>query len=424
MLALQKASEQQIQTSDLKIGMYVAHLDRPWVETPFMFQGFLITNVEDITQLQQHCQYVYIDTEQGKTISSSGSGNVYQQPTPSDINQSITEHRLTHQGHLYANEVSSEEEMANAKRARDETYRLIATVDSELKQGHSLKLGLVKDSLIPLVQSIIRNPDPLMQMAMIKGNKVEERRDVFDAAVLAAVTGRQLGFKEQDIQELAAGALLYDIGMRKMPPMLLDKNGKFRTQEIDIIKKHVVLGLDSLKNTHGMNGKVLSMIRHHHERYDGSGYPAGLKGESIPVFGRIAAIVDCFNAITTPRKYANAMSPYKAAMNLYEWRNTDFDPVLVEHFIQAVGIYPIGTLVELSNGCVGVIISQNKKRRLNPTVSLLLDQHKQPQPDNKVIDLSCTSKDSTAQELSINNALEPGAYDIDLASFSWPFVDL
>ncbi len=417
MLALQKASERQIQTSDLTIGMYVTHLDRPWIDTPFMFQGFLITDIEDITQLQQHCHYVYIDIEQGKTISDSGSGNVFQQPSPSEVSQSISDHRLTHQGRIYSNKLSSSEEAPSAKAAKEDTYQLIATIDSEIKKGRSLRLGFIREALMPLVQSVIRNPDPLMQMAMIKGNHVEERRDVFGAAVLAALTGRQLGFKSSDIQDLAAGALLYDIGMLKMPPVLLDKKGKFLSQELEIIKNHVVLGLECLKDAHGMNKKVFSMIRHHHERYDGSGYPVGLVGDNIPVFGRIAAIVDCFNAITTPRKYANAMSPYKAAMSLYEWRHSDFDPVLVEHFIQAIGIYPIGTLVELNNHCVGVIISQNKKRKLSPVVSILLDKNKVPMKETKVIDLSQVFE-QTSGGLSIKGALEPGSYNIDLATFT------
>jgi len=157
------------------------------------------------------------------------------------------------------------------------------------------------------------------------------------------------------------------------------------------------------------------MIEYHHERHDGSGYPKGLKGDQIPIFARIAAIVDCYDAITSHRSYAKALPPSMAIKMLYEWRDVDFQAELVEEFIQAVGIYPAGTLVELSSGEVGVVLSEYRTRRLRPKVMILLDANKKPVTDVQTVNLLETTHTQDGKSLDIVNSLEPDAYGIDMA---------
>jgi HD-GYP domain-containing protein (c-di-GMP phosphodiesterase class II) len=171
-----------------------------------------------------------------------------------------------------------------------------------------------------------------------------------------------------------------------------------------------------MKKSGLMNKDVLDMAAHHHERHDGSGYPGGLSGDRIPIYARIAAIVDCYDAITSHRSYARAIPPSVAIKKLYEWRDIDFQAELVEAFIQAVGIYPAGTLVELSSGEVAVVVAEYRTRRLRPKVMVLLDANKQPVTKVKMVDLLSQTVTSNGKALEITSSLEPEAYGIDMAA--------
>ena len=182
--------------------------------------------------------------------------------------------------------------------------------------------------------------------------------------------------------------------------------------EFEIIKTHVDIGVKMLKDTTEATRDVLEMIATHHERHNGKGYPKKLKGTEIPIFGRIAAIADCYDAMTSERSYAPAVSPSFAVRKLYEWRDIDFQAELVEEFIQAIGIYPAGTLVELSTGEVGIVIAENRERRLRPKVLLLLDEQKLPLKESLMLNLRDIEYTETGEPLDIIASLEPGAYGI------------
>ena len=153
------------------------------------------------------------------------------------------------------------------------------------------------------------------------------------------------------------------------------------------------------------------MVATHHERANGNGYPQGLKNTEIPMFGRIAGIVDSFDAMTNPRHYTDEdpLSPHEAISELYNLRGTLFQEELVEQFIQTVGLYPTGSLVELSTGEVGAVIAINGLRRLRPTVMLLLDSNKEPLEQFRMVDLS-----DADDSLTVKGALPYGAYGIDM----------
>jgi HD-GYP domain-containing protein (c-di-GMP phosphodiesterase class II) len=187
-------------------------------------------------------------------------------------------------------------------------------------------------------------------------------------------------------------------------------------EEFAKVKEHVPLGLEAIKANGVMNQDVIDMVEFHHERHDGSGYPHGLKSDSIPVFARIAAIVDCYDAITSHRSYARAIPPSVAIKKLYEWKDIDFQAELVEEFIQAIGIYPAGTLVELSSGEVAVVAAEYRTRRLRPKVMVLLDADKKPLNDMRIIDLLSVKETEDGKPLEIVNSLEPDAYGIDMTA--------
>jgi HD-GYP domain-containing protein (c-di-GMP phosphodiesterase class II) len=184
--------------------------------------------------------------------------------------------------------------------------------------------------------------------------------------------------------------------------------------ENKLMKRHVEVGLGLVEKGHSVDRRVLEMVANHHERYNGTGYPHGISGNAIPVYGRIAGLADCYDAMITERPYAAAMSSLDAMQQLRHRADVDFQAEMVDQFMQAIGAFPTGTLIELNTGEVGVVVSQNNLRRLRPTVMMVLDADKQTRTDCPVIDLGLqTTADDGTQSLWIANGLEPGAYGID-----------
>jgi putative nucleotidyltransferase with HDIG domain len=236
------------------------------------------------------------------------------------------------------------------------------------------------------------------------------------SSIWAVALGRQLGLPKSDLRSLAVGGLLFDIGKLRVNPELLGASHSLTDEEFVEVRKHVDFGVEMISESGLMNKGVLDMVAYHHERHDGSGYPDGLAGDDIPLYARIAAIVDCYDAITSHRSYARAMPPSVAIKKMYEWRDIEFQAELVEEFIQAVGIYPAGTLVELSSGEVAVVVAEYRTRRLRPKVMVLLDANKQPASDVKMVDLLTDKLTPDGKPLEISNSLEPEAYGIDMAA--------
>ena len=266
-----------------------------------------------------------------------------------------------------------------------------------------------------MVESISRNPDACLWVARLKQHDNYTYQHSLSAAMWSVSLGRQLGLPRHDLRSLAMGCMLMDIGKLRVDPDLLQAQRELTTVEAAEVAGHVSHGLEILRECGIMNQDVIDMVAHHHERYDGSGYPNGLMRDAIPPFARIAAIVDTYDALTTKRHYAKAVSPSDAIKLLYEARDEDFQAELVETFIQAIGIYPAGTLVELSSGEVGVVVAEYRTRRLRPKVMLLLDANKKKLPASKLIDLQEAGPNGGTPALSIKKSLEPEAYGIDLS---------
>jgi putative nucleotidyltransferase with HDIG domain len=236
------------------------------------------------------------------------------------------------------------------------------------------------------------------------------------ASIWAVALGRQLGLPRKDLQSLAVGGLLFDIGILRLDVDLLKINRRLTSKERKIMKKHVEVGVSLLEESGKMSQDVIDMAAHHHERHNGQGYPNGLMGDEIPVFARIAAIVDCYDAITSDRSYSSAMPPSLAIKQLYEWKDIYFQAELIEEFIQAIGIYPAGTLVELTSGEIAIVVAESRSRRLRPQLMVLLDGNKQPLDEVNFIDLMKTTHTDDGRSLDIINSLEPNAYGIDISA--------
>jgi putative nucleotidyltransferase with HDIG domain len=422
----------KVSTTDLDIGMFVSGLDRPWLGTPFFTQGFMIESREDIDRLQKYCQMVYVDMRRSSRMQyaphAEGSQRSPGRRNNAKSREATSEKTLKDRPRIpmetifigrpikpYYDDNGWLEEAPRAQQALNSLIGDIDDIFENVSAGEKLNVIKLRKSVEPVVESISRNPDACLWVTRLKTHDNYTYQHSLSAAMWAVSLGRQVGLPRRDLRSLAMGCMLMDIGKLRVDPELLRAERELTTEEAAAMAGHVDHGLEILQECGILNQDVVDMVAHHHERYDGSGYPNGLRRDQIPPFARIAGIVDTYDALTSKRHYANAVSPSEAIKLLYESRDEDFQAELVEAFIQAIGIYPAGTLVELSSGEVGVVVAEYRTRRLRPQVMVLLDANKRRLPRTKLIDLQDASANS-GSPLSIRTSLEPEAYGIDLSS--------
>lgn len=437
----------RVECSDLALGMFVCELDRPWLESPFMVQGFYLNEPEEIEQIRELCEYVYVDqlvarekaTQPGPGsnsariltlhVSDSKGSGATAEKKPVKRKTTDSAKTLTEQGVAdffpkkkltQYNEIDNwEKATSNARKAIRALYQEISELlQNSLKVGQQLDFEPVKAAVEAMVGSVLRNPDAT-QWALVTKPAGDLNFDAaMRASVFSVVTGRRLGLPKKDLCSLGLGGLLLDIGKLRLSDEILHAERKLEAEEIAMIKRHVEVGLSMLERKGMTEAEVIECVAHHHERLDGSGYPNRYQGDEIPVFGRIAGLVDCYNAITGNRRYAERQSPAEAINELYKLKGTHFHSELVDEFIHAIGVYPVGALVQLSTGEVAVSIAQSPTRRLRPTVLKLLDKDKRPLARPEKIELEKMTHTEAGERLDIVKNLPPNFFNIDLTSLN------
>lgn len=404
----------KVRVNDLQPGMFVSSLDRPWLESPFPVQGFPVKSTRDRDELGEFCNSVYVDVRRSRIASIPK--HILSQSEPVDpASNSAQIYALTRRRRPtpYPKATSRKEEMRRAKTHCQAMESVYLTLQHDARNNRGVNLPELKSAIEPMVRSVVRNPDAYIWLTHLKSMDKYDYHHALSCAVLAVAFGRHLGLPMAQLNALATGCFLFDIGKAKLPGKLLNNTRRLSRDEFERVKQHVNFSLDILGQTRGIDNQIRAMIQTHHERYNGGGYPAGLSGDQIPLFGRIAGMVDAYDAITSQRPYCQPIPAYRAIDLLYQWRGIDFQSELVEQFIQVVGIYPVGSLVELSNGTVGVVICQNEHLRLHPQVMILLDSKKQLLEEFYEIDLRNGLDDQDPHTLSITRGLPPGAYKLD-----------
>lgn len=291
----------KVYVQDLQPGMYVSGLDRPWLDTPFSLQGFMIRNLSEVKKLGFYCDYVYIDST--KSIANLNI-NITSQPSnkrpPGIVAQPFKTELAAHNPVRYTEQSSVTHEIRIAQGAyqniRDEFDSMVSRIGS----GKALNLGQLSEVINPLVDSITRNPGASIWLARLKSQDSYTYRHCIAVAIWCSVIGRQIGLPKKELAQLSMGGMLLDIGKLKIPPVILNKNQQLSEREFALMQKHVDLSLKMAKDSSRvMPQAVIDMIASHHERFDGSGYPQSIKGTQIPLYARIAAIADCYDAITS-----------------------------------------------------------------------------------------------------------------------------
>jgi HD-GYP domain-containing protein (c-di-GMP phosphodiesterase class II) len=401
----------KIYTTDLEIGMFVSGLDRPWLETPFTMQGFRLESAEDIDRVRNYCEWVFVDARKSRQDDSVLLHKVRTERPPVPLE------RIFVGRHLKPYKTTSEwkSESAQAWLVLDSLLDDVNEIFDHVSDGGTLNVIRLKKSVDPVVESMTRNPDACIWLGRLKQHDQYAYQHSLSTSIWAVALGRQLGLPRRDLRSLAIGGMLMDVGKLRVDSKLLRAARPLNKEESNQMRSHIAHGVDILAESGIINQDVVDMVAHHHERFDGSGYPQGLAGDEIPPFARIAAIVDTYDAVTSNRSHAPAISPSNAIRLLYKARNAEFQAELVEVFIQAVGVYPAGTIVELSSGEVGVVVSEYRTRRLKPKVMVVLDAKKIRLREPKMVDLLQRADDEDTVPLDIVKSLEPNAYGIDLA---------
>jgi HD-GYP domain-containing protein (c-di-GMP phosphodiesterase class II) len=391
--------------------MYVAKLDRPWIETPFPLQGFYIKELGDIDQLKRFCRQVTIDLSRSRAAVEAVQHVLAPRTEAAPAKPAASKVRKP----VYQTVVSMPQEVNASRVLHREFADAVSTVYQKLKQGKGVDIDGTREVTGQVVESVIRNPDAMVWLSRVRDKDSYSYHHAFRCAIWGTVFGRHLGISRSALESLALGLTLMDVGKAKLPDGLLNKNGLLTPAERVELRRHVDYSLEILAGMPGIPSQVMQMVAEHHERYDGSGYPNKLSGKAISPLGKIAGLVDTYDAMTSERPYARALTSVEAVSRLYELRNTEFQAQLVEEFIQATGVYPTGTLVHLSNQEVGVVIAQNPERRLRPKLLVLLDGDKKALARPRYLDMLSTTHDSAGEPLRIITSLLPGSFGVDPA---------
>jgi HD-GYP domain-containing protein (c-di-GMP phosphodiesterase class II) len=422
----------KIPVNELALGMFVSGLDRPWTQTPFPLQGFYLRDLDELNQLKALCSWVYIDVEKGRGPIAvnlrSISPTLKRAVTATTAISPDAVAPLKIQRDVYNHVEPLQKEVKRARLLHQQVYGAVVEVMQHLdgQQRGDLNLGETKRVASDMVDSVLRNPDAFTWLTRVQEKDEYTYSHAVRSSVWAILFGRHLGLPKRDLDVLAVGVLLKDVGKTMLDTELLALEER-TPQQTTQYQQFVEYGCEILRKTPGVEPRVISVVKTHCERLNGSGFPQGLVGDKIPLLGKIAGMVTHYDGVTNPRGASHPIAPSKAVATLYELRNTQFQEELVVEFIRAIGLYPTGTLVELSTGEVAVVVEQNFERRLKPRVMIVLDSLKKPLPTLQLLDLSEDDRRKQSlidsgkkarhqvDKIEIVRDLEPGAYAVDIS---------
>lgn len=402
--------EQEIDSADLQVGMYVCRLDRDWNGTPFPLQGVLIRTREDIDQIGQYSRRVWVDLEK-----STGPATFHLHAlSPAQRSKPRSDSGLDDE--LGAQATSFDNEIQVSARLMDQLSERTNSFLGKLRRGETISEAEIDQVVEPVVRSLTRNPDAYFWLESLRSRHHYTYSHAVNCCALAAAFGRHLGFNDEEVKSLATGALLLDIGMGAVPPDMINHEGPLDEVGRAFVERHVSEGEERLRQSGLDDPIILEMMRNHHEHLDGSGYPDHKVNDDIPLPGKIAGLVDAFDAMTSERPYRSALSRADALQQLVKQRNGKRDADLVEQFVRCLGVYPVGTLVELNTGEVGVVMSQNPSQRLRPRVMMLTNANKQLRAHFIPVNLMDTKAQPALAKVHIMRSLSPGSYGLDPAT--------
>jgi len=357
----------KLSIDQLQPGMFVVDLHRKWLEHSFWRQKFVVRDAEQIARLiEEGITEVSIDTEKGADLPKV-------EAPPAPRGDQVERHFLTRLERLKAKPatVSLGEERRRSARLIGEAANTVAELMLAARSGRDVDAARLEPVVLKMIESVLRNPDALAPLARLKRQDAYATEHAVATAALIISLGRQLAMPEAELEKLALGTMVKDIGQSAIDARLITKPGMLSQSEYEVVQSHVEEGLSVLQATVRLPETSVAVVLEHHERYNGCGYPYRMAGDEISLAGRMAAIVDTYDAMTSDRPYRPAISPSLALRQLYDQGGSQFDPELVAAFIRTIGVYPVGTLVLLESGHLAVVEELHHENILSPVVRVI-----------------------------------------------------
>ncbi|AVP93696.1 HD-GYP domain-containing protein [Aeromonas rivipollensis] len=298
------------------------------------------------------------------------------------------------------------------RRLYQEARELQGKFIRHLKAGEPIDITPLAAVAEEMVDTMFTHGDAMLCLARIRAKDAYLMEHSMNVAILLANFGRYLGLERNVLKELTLGGLLHDVGKIMTPDEVLNKPGKLTDEEFGVMRQHVVHSYDILSNTAGITPTMLEVAANHHERLDGTGYPQRLKGDQLSLYTRMSGIVDVYDAVTADRVYKQGMQPTQAFRVLLKGIDQHFDAELVTKFIKCMGVYPVGTLVQLSNQRLAVVMQRNEQQPLKPVVKVIYHTTQRHYLEVQWLDLARNG----GQE-SIESTVDPKEFGINLANF-------
>lgn len=373
----------KIDVSQLQIGMFIHDMNCNWIDHPFMRNRLLLASQDEIRKIvSAGVHEIYIDTERGIDVKDA--------PTIQEVQAGIEKELVEIATHPppVVTRVSFGEELARAKQVKNQAYNLVRTVMRDARLGKAVELDQVEHVVQDITGSILRNPGALVGLLRIKTKDDYTFLHSVSVCTLLVAFCRSMNMDAEITRQAGLGGLLHDTGKALVPDDILNKPGRLTDEEFDVMRRHPEDGHKILLQMPDVGDIPLDITLHHHERMDGSGYPDKLPGDKITQLAQMAAIVDVYDAITSDRCYHRGMPAADALRKIYEWSKYHFNPMYVQAFMRCVGIYPVGTLVLLESGRLGVVTEPHETNLLAPKVNVFFSTKSNTYIKPQIVDLS------------------------------------
>lgn len=411
-----------IDTKQLRIGMFVCGLDRPWEETPFVFQGFPIKNEKQILKLQELCNTVQVDEDKS---DKSIDFNAFLKAKKSQVSPVIRffkylfGKKCSTRPTVYQNvEKPFDDEMLVAKQVYLNTTASLQRILDDFRLGKEISAAEIKSCVHGVIDGVMNNPNALALLSNLKSKQQDSVRHSLNVCILSLLFGRYLGLSMEKLTELGYAALLHDVGEIKIPQAILDKHSRRLTaEEKKIMEQHTLYGAEILRKIPEIPHIAAEVAHSHHERMDGRGYPRALKGGEIDCFSKLIAIVDVYESVTNNPSAKIKVSCSDALKSIYSLCDSYFDRELVEDFIKCLGIYPIGSVVELNTKEIAIVITVKPGKNLLPVVMIVIASEGIAYYPPKIVNLDNFKNKDGSPQLFIVKVLTPESVGIDLSDY-------
>lgn len=438
----------------LRLGIYVVELDRPWTETPFLFQGFRISSEQELETLRAHCRFVYADLKRSRSASveemrqeaqrlrsqrraspSAGTPSRdsderdapartvpaaqprWELPKPAPRpSQRAREKSL---GALVETVPHPDRKrfttlVQHAHAVRHDAHEVVGQSLQSAAEAESIDAAQARAAAEEMASTVMEDPTAALWLTHLRDRDRYLESHSVNVCILALAVGHHLGMERGQLLQLGLGALLHAVGRVQIPRAILDKPGELTQTEWDQVRRYPETGYHMVANSGGVPSMARDVVRRHQERWAGHGYPVGKLGEDIPQMALIAGIADAYDAMTTDRPYRAAMTPEEALHILYQNAQREFGEAVVQAFMRVIGAFPVGSLVELDNGSVGMVVGLKPGSGLWPTVLMLRTPDGTPYEKRLLLNLAAS--EGAGHGLSgrrIRGARSPAKLDID-----------